>query len=257
MIPAAAPSDDLGAQIRRLERRLAREREARLAAERIAEQGTRDLFIKKQRLTLVESIASAANLLDNPVDALQVALDEICAFTGWTNGHVWLFPDDQTDSGTLISSRIWSSDTTVETRAFRRATEAMTFGQGLSLPGRVLEKRQAVWIADISLDEHFQRARVAQECGLRAAFAFPALIGTEVGAVLEFFQTTPREPDEKLMRTVDQIGAQLGRVVERSRNAYRAAVDRAALEAEHRAAEQASRAKSAFLAVTSHEVRSP
>lgn len=257
MIPVSAPSDDPDVKISRLERRLAREREARLMAERIAEQGTRDLFIERQRLKLVESIASAANLLDDPLDAFQVAVDEICAFTGWTNGHVWIFADDQTEPGTLISSRVWSSDTSAETRAFRRATEAMTFGPGLSLPGRVLEKRKAVWIADIKLDANFQRARIAQECGLRAAFAFPALIGTEVGAVLEFFQSTPKEPDEKLMQIVDQIGAQLGRVVERRRNTYRAALDKAALEAEHRAAEQASRAKSAFLAVTSHEVRTP
>lgn len=257
MIPVSAPSDDPEVKISRLERRLAREREARLMAERIAEQGTRDLFIERQRLKLVESIASAANLLDDPLDAFQVALDEICAFTGWTNGHVWIFSDDQTEPDTLISSRIWSLDTSVETRAFRRATEAMTFGPGLSLPGRVLEKRKAVWIADINLDANFQRARIAQECGLRAAFAFPALIGTEVGAILEFFQSTPKEPDEKLMQIVDQIGAQLGRVVERRRNTYRAALDKAALEAEHRAAEQASRAKSAFLAVTSHEVRTP
>lgn len=257
MTPVLAQTDDPRAQIARLERRLAREREARLMAERIAEQGTRDLFIQKQRLKLVESIASAANLLDDPLEAFRVALNEICSFTGWTNGHAWVLADEPTEPVALISSRVWSSDTGIETKAFRRATEAMTIGPGLSLPGRVLIKRQAVWTSDISLDPNCQRARVAEECGLRAAFAFPALIGTEVGAVLEFFQSTPREPDEKLMRTVDQIGAQLGRVVERRRNTYRAAVDKAALEAEHRAAEQASRAKSAFLAVTSHEVRTP
>ena len=257
MITVPVPSDNPRDQIYRLERRLAREREARLMAERIAEQGTRDLFIQKQRLKLVETIASAANLLDDPSDAFRVALDEICNYTGWATGHVWIFAENQSETVELISSGVWSSDASIEAKAFRRVTESMTFGPGLSLPGRVLQKRQAVWIPDITLDDHFQRTRVARECGLRAAFAFPALIGTEVGAVLEFFQGWPREPDEELMRTVEQIGAQLGRVVERKRNSDRAAVDKAALEAEHRAAEQASRAKSAFLAVTSHEVRTP
>ena len=257
MTSVPALSDDPAAQISRLERRLAREQESRRTAERIAEQGMRDLYVQKQRLDLIQSIASAANLLDDPSDAFRVAVDEICNYTGWTIGHVWVFADDQPESVELISSGVWSSDTSAETRAFRRATEAMTFGPGLSLPGRVLERRKAVWISDISLDEHFRRARVAQDCGLRSAFAFPALIGNEVGAVLEFFQGWPREPDEKLMRTVDQIGAQLGRVVERRRNNHREALDKAALEAGHRAAEQASRAKSAFLAVTSHEVRTP
>nr|WP_246347677.1 ATP-binding protein [Brevundimonas variabilis] len=226
-------------------------------AERIAEQGTRDLFVKRQRLKLVESIASAANLLDDPSDAFRVALDEICTYTGWATGHVWILADYPSDTVKLVSSGVWSSDSSVEAKAFRRVTESMSFGPGPSLPGRVLQKRQAVWISDIALDVHFQRTQVARECGLRAAFAFPALIGTEVGAVLEFFQGWPREPDETLMRTVEQIGAQLGRVVERKRNSDRAAIDKAALEAEHRAAEQASRAKSAFLAVTSHEVRTP
>ena len=229
MISVPAPSGDPRDQIQRLERRLAREREARLMAERIAEKVTRDLFIQKQRLKLVESIASAANLLDDPSDAFRVALDEICNYTGWATGHVWIFAEDQSETVELISSGVWSSNTGPEAKAFRRVTQAMTFGPGLSLPGRVLEKRQAVWIADIGLDIHFQRARIAQECGLRAAFAFPALIGTEVGAVLEFFQITPRGPDEELMRTVEQIGAQLGRVVERKRNSDREAVDKARL----------------------------
>ena len=229
MISVPAPSGDPRDQIQRLERRLAREREARLMAERIAEKVTRDLFIQKQRLKLVESIASAANLLDDPSDAFRVTLDEICNYTGWATGHVWIFAEDQSETVELISSGVWSSNTGPEAKAFRRVTQAMTFGPGLSLPGRVLEKRQAVWIADIGLDIHFQRARIAQECGLRAAFAFPALIGTEVGAVLEFFQITPRGPDEELMRTVEQIGAQLGRVVERKRNSDREAVDKARL----------------------------
>lgn len=229
MISVPSRSDDPGDQIYRLERRLAREREVRLMAERIAEQGTRDLFIQKQRLKLVESIASAANLLDDPSDAFRVALDEICNYTGWPIGHVWIFAEDQSETVELISSGVWSSNTSVETEDFRRVTQSMTFGPGSSLPGRVLEKRHAVWIADIGQDIHFQRARIARECGLRAAFAFPALIGTEVGAVLEFFQSTTRAPDEELMRTVEQIGAQLGRVVERKRNSDREAADKARL----------------------------
>jgi GAF domain-containing protein len=246
VISVPARSDDPSDQIYRLERRLARERETRLMAERIAEQRTRDLFIQKQRLKLVESIASAANLLDDPSDAFRVALDEICNYTGWTTGHVWIFAEDQSEIVELISSGVWASNTSVETKAFRRVTQSMTFGPGLSLPGRVLEKRQAVWSADIGLDIHFQRARIAQECGLRAAFAFPALIGTEVGAVLEFFQSRTSAPDEALLEMLDQIAAVLGRVVERHRTALRLKRNNE-LAAQRDAAEQASKAKSAFL----------
>lgn len=261
MIQPSPPALDPAEQLARLERRLARERTARLAAEAIAEQGMRDQYRQQQRLSLVETTATAANLSDNPEKAFGLALDAICAFTGWSSGHVYMFADDAPD-GDLVWSGVWRGDESLE--GFRQVSARQTFSRGIGLPGRVWETGRACWVEDIARDLNFPRVQAALDCGLRTAFAFPALIGEEVGAVLEFFLHHPAPPDEELLRTLDQVGAQLGRVVERYRNARRAAADHAALEAlyaeaeiQRAAAEQASRAKSAFLAVTSHEVRTP
>lgn len=255
------PELDPAEQISRLERRLTRERTARLAAEAIAEQGMRDLYRQQQRLGLVETIATASNLSDTPEAAFGMALDAICDFTGWSSGQVYMFADDAPD-GDLVWSGVWRGEDRFAD--FREASARMSFARGVGLPGRVWASGRACWVEDIERDLNFPRVRVALDSGLRAAFAFPALIGEEVGGVLEFFLHHPAPPDEELLRTLDQIGAQLGRVVERYRNARRAAVDHARLEAlyaeaqtQRVAAEQASRAKSAFLAVTSHEVRTP
>ena len=262
MTPAVSPLDP-EERVARLERRLERERTARLAAEAIAEQGMRDLYRQQQRIALVETIATAANLSDNPESAFRLALESICDFTGWRVGQVHMFADDS-DGSELVSSGVWSGGTDDGMDAFRQVSAAMSFRRGVGLPGHVWESGRACWIEDIERETNFPRAPAALACGLRAAFAFPALIGEEVGAVLEFFLQRPAEPDEELLRTLDQIGAQLGRVVERYRNARRTAADHAALEAlyaeaetQRAAAEQASRAKSAFLAVTSHEIRTP
>jgi signal transduction histidine kinase/ActR/RegA family two-component response regulator len=262
-VTAAPPPVDPANQIARLERRLQRERAARLAAEAIAEQGMRDLYHQQQRTALVETIATAANLSDSPDAAFRFALEAICEFTGWSVGQAYMFPDGFTD-GALVWSGVWKGDDSEGLKAFREVSAALSFPRGVGLPGRVWESGRACWIEDIQGEPNFPRAPAALACGLRAAFAFPALIGEQVGAVLEFFLQRPAAPDAELLHTLDQIGAQLGRVVERYRNARRTTADHAELEAlyaeaetQRVAAEQASRAKSAFLAVTSHEIRTP
>ncbi len=87
------------------------------------------------------------------------------------------------------------------------------------LPGRVLQRRGAVWIEDIPTVPNFARAAVAQSVGLRGAFGFPILVGEEIAAVMEFFTIEPRPRDDALLDTLAQAGVQLGRVVERVRAA--------------------------------------
>ena len=92
----------------------------------------------------------------------------------------------------------------------------------------------------------FSEGEGSGSIGVRAGFAFPVSIGTEVVAVMEFFSEVPVEPDEFLLEVMADIGKQLGRVIERKR----------AEEARDEAME-ASRTKSSFLANMSHELRTP
>jgi signal transduction histidine kinase len=71
------------------------------------------------------------------------------------------------------------------------------------------------------------------ETGIRSAFAFPVLVGTEVAAVLEFFATTETEPEAELRDLVVNIGTQLGRVVERVRAEQALRESREALRSSH------------------------
>ena len=139
----------------------------------------------------------------------------ICASIGWFVGHAYLTA--QQDGPVLVSTTIWHDPSSNRNHAFRAATEAINFAPAIGLPGRVLASGEPAWIVDIAQDNNFPRAEAARNSGIHSACAFPVLSGTEVVAVLEFFSDRLAAPDDFLLHLMSQIGAQLGRVVERKR----------------------------------------
>jgi signal transduction histidine kinase len=236
--------------IRWLQDRLEQEKRARQKAEALlGQQGDR-----QDILALLEAIAAASND-DQPLeDTLRFALSRICEFMGWAIGHVYWVDRDQEK---LYSSGIWHGADRPEREDFRRDTGEVQLWRGRGLPGRVLASGEPVWIADVSWDDNFPRQASASRSGLRAAFAFPVLIASDTAAVYEFFCLQPSPPDEAVLRAMAQIGSVLGRAIERKRAEEQLHEQVAEAQAMRRAAEAASRAKSDFLAVTSHEVRTP
>ena len=239
--------------IDRLERRLDRERRAREEAQAIAERGLRELYEGQHGHRLVEAIATATNQ-DQPLEeTLSFALAQICQFMGWATGHVyWVVEGGES----LVSADLWHGmDGSRE--LFRHSTLTIGLSRGRGLPGRVLASAEPIWVPDVTVDDNFPRRRVAKLCGLHAAFAFPVLLGREVAAVLEFFSLEVVQPNDGVLRAMAQIGSILGRAIERKR-AEEALLEKVAeAESQRRAAEAANHAKSNFLAVTSHEVRTP
>jgi len=207
---------DFAEDTEKLRRRCERERNARLAAEAIAEKGLRELYEKQQQLQLLEAIAVAANQSASVEDALQFALTAVCQSTGWPLGHAYLvLPADGTKR--LRSAGVWHGAETEHMRAFSCATETTNFEPGAGLPGRVLATGAPAWIADVAEETNFPRAQSARMANIKACFAFPVLAGSDVAAVLEFFAERVIAPDEIILRLMSQIGTQLGRVFERKR----------------------------------------
>lgn len=207
-------SDDLEVRLARAERRIERERAARMEAEAIAEQGLRRLYESQQRLLLLQRITDGANRTTEIEAALHVAVTEVCRHMDWAFGNALLV---SVQDRVVAGCDVWYAADPDAMFPFVEASRHARFESGVGLPGRILVDVRPHWIDDVTADANFPRLPVAAHCGLAAACAFPVMVGDEVAGVLEFFARRLIVPDDDLLGIMGQIGTQLGRVIERDR----------------------------------------
>ena len=162
---------------------------------------------------LLHKTAASSNQAEDVTEALQSCIDAICAYKSWPIGHVYMLSESVPD--TLVPTSIWHLDEPDRFTNFRDVTEQTEFKIGVGIPGRVLESGRPVWIADITKATNVPRAELAVDIGVKAGFGVPVLIGSDVVAVMEFFAPDAVEADENLISVLNNIGTQVGRMVER------------------------------------------
>ncbi len=100
---------------------------------------------------------------------------------------------------------------------FSMETWQHVFNRAEGLPGRIWASGKPVWVTDVALDVNFPRGAQARQVGFHGAFGFPILVGSEIEGVIEFFSRQVRQPDDELLRMVEDIGLKIGQFGERAR----------------------------------------
>src|SRR2546423_14638925 len=103
-----------------LVRRRDRQRRARLAADAMSEQASGALYDKQRHLRLLQAVGVACNESRSLNEALQAAVDQMCAHFEWPVGHAYLAVGT---TSVLALSDIWYVADLARFERFRRALD--------------------------------------------------------------------------------------------------------------------------------------
>jgi PAS domain S-box-containing protein len=143
---------------------------------------------------------SAERLLSGIAEALEVEI-----------GVLWV-PDEDV----LACRGFWQAES-IDAAEFESVTRSLRYPLGVGIPGQTWEGRQPTSFTDPESIVNRERREAAVVAGLRGAIAFPALLGDEVLAVLEFHSREEIELTERLAQAVASIGHELGQFLGRHR----------------------------------------
>jgi PAS domain S-box-containing protein len=227
--------------------------EARLGSETLFTGILRDLSAQRGAENALLTLYRVAHVLaaaDSVDEAWSGLTREVLAGLAWDVVAIWLV--DEADSSVL---RCVAFDTAraAEFAALRRVSVGTAFRTDDLHLGQVLSTAQPVWFEEIdrvAVPGRRLRLDTALSDGLHSAFALPISIAERVVGVVEFGSREIRRRDELVLRNLETLGSQIGQFLRRKQSEKE-------MRLAMRAAEEAARAKSEFLATVSHEIRTP
>ncbi|MGC4097628.1 MAG: PAS domain S-box protein [Nitrospira sp.] len=166
-----------------------------------------------QRLTIQHEVANVLANASGLNNAIAAILRPVCQTLGWEEGLLWVV-DEPTQS--LRCHSIWTVSGT-GSEHYGIASRELTFQFGVGLPGRVWAQAKPVWISDVTRDQNFPRAALAEQVGFHTAAAFPVRLADRVYAVLEFFHHEILPADPSLLTTFQAVADQLSQFCARER----------------------------------------
>ncbi|MBL6878360.1 MAG: GAF domain-containing protein [Burkholderiales bacterium] len=147
--------------------------------------------LEKSGIELLSEITKIKARKYRTEELIVLILEKICKYKAWPLGHAYSVQRNN-DDALLRSMKIWySKKTDKKTEEFKVISEGYVFKSGEGLPGRVCETGAPQTIFDVTADPNFPRAKLANDIGVRGAFAFPLSDGLGVRWVLEFFSPDP------------------------------------------------------------------
>jgi diguanylate cyclase (GGDEF)-like protein/PAS domain S-box-containing protein len=166
---------------------------------------------KQQHVTAqVTALLSEAQTVE---EAIPLLIQAFCDSFGFVCGARWVLDKQNL---LLRCAETWSVPAP-EVAAFREQSRALLTrsGNGEGLARRVWRSGAPVWVSDIAADPAFSRREEALAAGLKSAFGFPIMIGSEFFGLMEFFAHEVRPPDDTVIQVAQNAAAHIGQFIAR------------------------------------------
>jgi diguanylate cyclase (GGDEF)-like protein/PAS domain S-box-containing protein len=173
--------------------------------------------------TVAELIAAA----DSTSAAVQAVIHAICETEHWDCGRYFR---PAPDGSVLRLAESWGVDE-APIREFLQRSRDIEYAPGASLIGEVWASGEPRWVTVVADDPRALRKAYTPELAAGGAFLFPVRAAGRVIGVLTFNSRRRREPDERLLQIILDIGSQIGQFLERKR------AEESLREAQHRTEE--------------------
>ena len=178
-----------------------------------AEQDVTEHRMTERELLAHHHVAQALREWESFEEGVIVLLRRLATALDFPTAAMWTW-DEQ--AGDLVCRAVWSRPGNGAAE-WEAATRSLRFRPGEGLPGRVWSSLEAVSSADVTTDPDFRRPEAAEAMGIRSALVIPAVNERTPIAVLAFYSAERREFGDRLLRTLDGIGAALGQFLARRR----------------------------------------
>ena len=119
-------------------------------------------------------------------------------------------------SGVLRCLDLWSSQS-VATDPFIQDTWQRVLTPGESLPGGIWASGKSAWLTGVVVGTNVPDGAQPRHGGFHGTFGFPIRVGSEIEGVIEFCSRQVREPDDELLKMLEDIGLKIGQFAERAR----------------------------------------
>ena len=215
----------------------------------LVEEQTGALRLESEKNILLRNIITSANCADDMTLALEHCLNEICHFTGWTLGTCRLV---EADSDHMSATGAWNEAAHTTHAGFIHDMDGLqvSLDDGSALPVKTYKSGKVQMMNGVLESDNAHWSRIMVGNGIQSHICLPLRVDSNIIGVFDFFIDHDVEADPETFALIEQIGLQIGQVIERFQQNER-------LRIAKEAAEASAMAKSEFLSNMSHELRTP
>jgi PAS domain S-box-containing protein len=143
--------------------------------------------------------------------ALRAVMRAICETENWDCARYFHVEEA---ASAVRCEETWSTGDGPLAR-FAEASRGVSLARGHGLVGHVWHSGEPIWISDVSQDPRRADTHRAREAGAHGTFIFPVTFESRVVGVVAVSSGIVRRPDERLLRSMRLVGAQIGQFLSR------------------------------------------